>query len=209
MLKAKSTWSLMVAGILALGLTACSDPDDQRGDPTDPTQEAPTTERDERREDIRDERSVTQAVDRDEDIDPAADPMNQPTPARTDLLAGDISHLGDTADPTTVRTHQQEHTELEMDIREYVRHAEADDIKQCALIPFGHKPCGGPESYLVYSQRDLSSDDIADLEEKVARYNHLDAFLKAAQGMMSTCDVTPEPIVTIESGRCVAQSHSR
>lgn len=205
----KSRLSLTLAAIftLSFGLAACSDPDDQRGDPTEPTQEAPATERDARQQDVRDERNVSEELNQ-EGLDAASDPTNQPTPAtaeyRQDLLAQNVSNLGDTDDPSTVRTFQQEHAELQQTIRQALSRNRADDIDQCAMVPFGHSPCGGAETYLVYSQRDMSSDEIEDFEEKVARYNQLDAFLKTSRNIVGTCEVTPVPEIVFENGRCMA-----
>lgn len=173
----KTRLSLALAAIfsLSLGLAACSDPDDQRGDPMDPAQETSAAEREARQQEVRD-----------------------------DLMAGDISDLGDASDPQTVRTHEQEHAELQQTLREYLQRTRADNENQCAMLPYGHKPCGGPETYMVYSQKDMSDSDIEQLEQRVARYNQLDAFLKTSSGMMSNCQVTPEPEIRFENGRCVA-----
>ena len=89
-----------------------------------------------------------------------------------------------------------------------LQRTEADNREQCALIPYGHKPCGGPESYIVYSQMDMDENDIDELHDKVRRYNQLDAFIKSSQGIMSTCDITPEPEVRFENGRCIADARA-
>ncbi|RAJ93614.1 hypothetical protein [Aliidiomarina maris] len=211
----KTRLSLALAAIfsLSLGLAACSDPDDQRGDPMDPAQETSAAEREARQQEVRDERNPTAETDDDDLWDAARDPSNQPAPAmgeyrnkeyREDLMAGDISELGDASDPQTVRTHEQEHAELQQTLREYLQRTRADNENQCAMLPYGHKPCGGPETYMVYSQKDMSDSDIEQLEQRVARYNQLDAFIKTTRGVMSNCQVTPEPEIRFENGRCVA-----
>lgn len=205
----KTQLALALTALMSLGLAACGDPDRQRGDPNRPAQEAPATEREARQQDVRDERSVNEELDR-EGLDAAVDPDTQPIPARNDyhrpdLISYDISDLGNLDDPTTVRTHHQEHTELLASIRDAI-HNEADEVAHCAAVPFGHKACGGPASYLVYSQRDMSSSDIEDFEQQVARYNQLDAFLTISEGRMSTCDITPRPELELENGRCIANT---
>lgn len=199
--------SLFLALAAALSLSACSDPDDQRGDPMDPTQQAPVaTEREARQQEVREDENVS-AEASSEGIDPARDASRQPAPAineYSDLYADNIEELGSIDDPQQVRTHTQEHTELQQELREMLQRTEADNRNQCALIPYGHKPCGGPESYLAYSQMDMSESDIDELHEKVRRYNQLDAFIKSSQGVMSTCDITPEPDILYENGRCIA-----
>lgn len=199
---------LFLALAAALSLAACSDPDDQRGDPQDPTQQAPATERDARQQELREDENVS-ADGSSDGIDPARDPAHQPAPATSeyrDLYVDSIEELGDIDDPQTVRTHTQEHVELQQELREVLQNTEADSREQCAMIPYGHKPCGGPETYLVYSQRDMSEDDISELHDNVRRYNQLDAFIKASQQMMSTCDITPQPEIRFENGRCIADA---
>ncbi|MCC5879390.1 MAG: hypothetical protein JJU03_05825 [Idiomarina sp.] len=197
---------LFFALAAALSLSACSDPDDQRGDPTEPTQQAPATEREARQQALHEDENVSEEGSSD-GIDPARAPERQPASATNgyrDLYASNIEELGDIDDPRTVRTHTQEHVELQQELRELLQRTEADERGQCAMIPYGHKPCGGPESYMVYSQKDMSDDDIDELHEKVRRYNQLDAFIKSAQQMMSTCEVTPQPEIQFENGRCIA-----
>lgn len=198
---------LFFALAAALSLSACSDPDDQRGDPSDPTQQA-ATERDARQQELRDEENGRADASSD-GRDPAREPDGQPASALDDdLYASDIDDLGDVEDPATVRTHTQEHVELQQELREMLGRTRADSRDQCALIPYGHKPCGGPESYIVYSQKDMSDRDIKELHEKVRRYNQLDAFIKSSQHMVGTCEVTPEPQIRFENGRCIADTHA-
>ena len=225
----KSRISLALAAIFALGLTACGDPNDQRGDPTDPTQQAPVAERDARQQ--ADERAGQQSADRrdrealqssarnegnindnlDRDgYDPATNADTQPVPAtqdfhRPDLLAQNFDELGDLEDQDNVRARQEAREELLAEIERTVGEREADDVNQCAFVPMGHKPCGGPERYMVYSQRDMSDSDIETFEAQVSQYNQLDAFIKTAEDRMSTCDITPRPEIRLEGGRCVAQ----
>lgn len=234
----KSRISLALAAVFALGLAACGDPDDQRGDPTDPMQQTPATERDARQQadrdsdDSNDARSAEQLDEEGRDrearqraarsegninenlardgYDPATDPNTQPIPAeqdfhRPDLLARNLDELGDLEDEENVRTQQQAREQLLAEIERTVGNREADDVNQCAFVPLGHKACGGPESYMVYSQRNMSDSDIESFEEQIARYNQLDAFIKTAENRMSTCDITPRPQISLEGGRCIAQ----
>lgn len=202
----KKTWlTLVIAAVLGFGLSACGEQNDRdRDDPRDPMQQVEEAdERDARQQEVRDERSqrgesLSAEMD-DGNIDPARDSQRQPPGALSDSL-------GDTSDPQTVRTHTQEHTELQQELRQYLQQTNADSRDQCAAIPYGHKACGGPETYIVYSQRDMDENDIAELNEQVARYNQLDAFLKTSRGVASTCDITPEPEIRFENGRCIAAS---
>lgn len=86
-------------------------------------------------------------------------------------------------------------------IKQQVATAAADDVSQCRLAPLGHKPCGGPASYLVYSVRDL---DESALLAAIAQYNKLDQAQQQAIGLVSDCAIVPQPVVTLQNGVCVA-----
>lgn len=185
---------LFFALAAALSLTACGDPDDQHGDPQEPTQQTPATEREAQQQELREDTDVNEEA----------------TSDATNLYA-DIDNLadfGNVDDPQQVRTHQQEHTELQGELRALLQRTQADSREQCAMIPYGHKPCGGPEAYIVYSQKDMSESDIEALHEKVQRYNQLDAFIKSSRQIMSTCEITPQPEIRFENGRCIADSRA-
>ncbi|RUO30355.1 hypothetical protein [Aliidiomarina soli] len=193
-------YTLAIALLTALGLTACSDPDDQQGDPTNPTN--PTQQTQQRQ----------QANDQDTDPagtagerDAATMRSSQPAPADSELRPeNDIQGRNQMEEFTQQQA--EEHAELRTYLTSYTRNNQADSQDQCAFFALGDKPCGGPESYVVYSQKDLSDEDIANLEKRAQRYRELDAMMHAAEGMMSTCDITPEPQVTLENGRCVARN---
>lgn len=170
---------LMLSLTIALALTACGERDDQRGDPTAPMQQSEQNER-------RDGNVSAAPEERDSAIDHSA----QPAPS------------ADT-DPEAIRSHEQEHAELQTYLNTYIRQTQADNIEQCSMFAYGQKACGGPEMYVVYSQRDMDEDAIAELNEHVARYNQLDAFIKMTRNIVSTCDITPEPEIRYENGRCI------
>ncbi|RUO30027.1 hypothetical protein CWE12_08690 [Aliidiomarina sedimenti] len=187
-------YALAIALLTALGLTACSDPDDQQGDPTNPTQQV------QQRQQAEDQDTGT-AGERDATTMRSA----QPAPADSELRPeNDIQGRNQMQEFTQQQA--EEHAELRTYLTSYTRNNEADSQDQCAFFALGDKPCGGPESYVVYSQKDLSDEDIANLEKRAQRYRELDAMMHAAEGMMSTCDVTPQPQVTLENGRCVARN---
>lgn len=100
---------------------------------------------------------------------------------------------------------EQEHRELRDILLAYSRNNAADSAEQCATFPMGHKACGGPEEYQVYSQKGMSASDIETLHQQVERYNQLDAALKITSGVVSNCQITPEPKIRFENGRCQAQ----
>lgn len=90
---------------------------------------------------------------------------------------------------------------MEEEVMEAVGEAEAGDVAACRSVAFGAKPCGGPWTYLVYSTTGSDADEV---QERVAEYNRLDERRNAACELVSTCEVTPEPALAVEAGRCVA-----
>ncbi len=88
---------------------------------------------------------------------------------------------------------------LEAQIIELIGDAEASTIGQCAFIPFGSKPCGGPWRYLVYSTQTTNE---ATLEQYVARYNELDDARNRQEGLVSDCSLVGPPEIMLEGGQC-------
>ncbi|RTE87492.1 MULTISPECIES: hypothetical protein [Gammaproteobacteria] len=85
--------------------------------------------------------------------------------------------------------------------------AKASELSQCKVLPVGQRPCGGPARYLAYST--ITSDQ-ATLEMLAQRYNALSAELNEQEGLMSTCEVMPEPTVQLVNGQCtISQSASQ
>ena len=80
--------------------------------------------------------------------------------------------------------------------------AEASALSQCALIPVGARPCGGPRAYLAYSTAETDSAALAAL---VAVYDRMDSERNEAQGLVSTCELMMPPDLALEAGRCVTR----
>ncbi|KFZ31379.1 hypothetical protein IDSA_01265 [Pseudidiomarina salinarum] len=91
--------------------------------------------------------------------------------------------------------------ELDMDIRDLVGVPYADDLSQCRLIAVGSRPCGGPEYYLPYSTKSVDPDVI---EPLVNSYTELQSWFHEEHQVMGTCEVVPEPNLTINDGICIA-----
>ena len=71
----------------------------------------------------------------------------------------------------------------------------------CATIAFGAKPCGGPNTHLVFAK---SNVDQTLLEEKVNNFNQLEHKFNMESGLLSDCAVELPPQVTCQDGVCVA-----
>ncbi|MDO8566643.1 MAG: hypothetical protein Q7R58_00635 [bacterium] len=85
-------------------------------------------------------------------------------------------------------------------------HTEASDISQCKMMPVGHKACGGPGSYIVYSTKTTDVDRYLKL---VATRDKFWATLQwlfnpiLGSGGASTCDIEMPPEVEFANGKCL------
>lgn len=103
--------------------------------------------------------------------------------------------------PAASVNHAAESAALFAEIKAMVGTAAASEPAQCKKVGFGHKPCGGPASYLIYSTQGL---DETQLLQKVSRYNQLMQAEQQRLGLVSDCAVVPEPGVALVGGFCVA-----
>ena len=79
---------------------------------------------------------------------------------------------------------------------------QAETVTQCRVVPVGQKACGGPAAYRVYS---ASGDDELLIIQLAARVSAMDTEANEQFALASTCDVTPEPVVALQGGVCVAR----
>lgn len=86
-------------------------------------------------------------------------------------------------------------------IREQVGNPQASSREQCRVAGIGHRPCGGPERYLLYSTQ--TTDEVK-LLPMLQRYNALVRQRVQEEGRVGTCEVLPEPGVIVRGGVCVA-----
>lgn len=70
----------------------------------------------------------------------------------------------------------------------------------CAALPLGVKPCGGPWFYLVYSR---SSVDTLVLQAMASGYDSLNDELNRRWGWGSDCEVISPPTLACRDGVCV------
>jgi hypothetical protein len=75
-----------------------------------------------------------------------------------------------------------------------------DVTTECKVFGFGDKPCGGYQTYRLYSTK--TTDEHA-LLSKAADHLALDKKHNQAIGMMSTCDLVAPPQTTCQNGQCV------
>ena len=116
-----------------------------------------------------------------------------------------MQQLPDQATPVTVPAADAAETAaLFAEIKALVGTAAATEPAQCKKTGFGHKPCGGPAPYLIYSTQGL---DEGLLLQKVSRYNQLVQAEQQRLGLVSDCAVVPEPGVALVGGFCVASGN--
>ena len=73
----------------------------------------------------------------------------------------------------------------------------------CALLPIGNKPCGGPESYMPYSK---TNSDVAQLKKLGQEYSKMREQYNKDNQIMGTCVITPKPQVSCLRNQCVTTS---
>jgi hypothetical protein len=73
----------------------------------------------------------------------------------------------------------------------------------CTQIEFGSRPCGGPESWLVYSQM---STDVNALNDLVSEYNRLQDIENKSNNISGTCEYRmPYNSLACVSNSCVGR----
>lgn len=86
-------------------------------------------------------------------------------------------------------------TEVKMMIADKTCNLQTD----CASIAYGTKPCGGPETYLIYSKPNLDSGL---LQQMVAAFNQLMDEENRKFNLAGTCEVRLEPAVACIENQC-------
>lgn len=76
-----------------------------------------------------------------------------------------------------------------------------DTNEQCKSVGFGDKPCGGFQSYKIYSTKTV---DQATFTKLVTSYNALDKENNLKNQMASTCDMILEPSTSCVQGQCTS-----
>ena len=78
--------------------------------------------------------------------------------------------------------------------------AECSSSTECRSLPIGAKACGGPARWIAWSTRHSRAEQLqAWAGELAQRQRQRDA----AQGMVSTCSIVPDPGASCDAGRCV------
>jgi len=127
----------------------------------------------------------------------AGEPQNPraPVPAESTALAGSGRAAAAPAQADTDRI-----ARLEREARA-LAHADGCTADQCRTAPVGHRPCGGPRTYVVYC---AATTDSAALFAKLAELARAEDEYNQRNQMASTCEFREPPATKVENGRCVA-----
>ena len=104
----------------------------------------------------------------------------------------DANNVSDDVTSAQLETKKQE-------IQNYIKSFGCSESAGCSFIAFGSKPCGGPWSYLVFS----NSVNLTKLEEMVKDYNEMNKLYNIQTGAASDCMfVSPPTEVKCVNGVC-------
>jgi len=90
-------------------------------------------------------------------------------------------------------------------IREAIGDAACSAPEQCHTLAVGHKACGGPEAYLVWSSQ---ATDGARLRSLAQAYGKARSSEDRKSGRVSDCALVTDPGARCEAGRCVPAGRS-
>ncbi len=76
---------------------------------------------------------------------------------------------------------------------------EASNVSQCRSVAVGHKACGGPDKYVVYS---APGTDAHTLSTLVKRHYQLDKFIESVTMSVSDCAYEQRPKPLLVEGQC-------
>lgn len=88
----------------------------------------------------------------------------------------DTAAVHDIVTTSQLETNKQE-------IQNYINSFSCSETSGCGFITFGSKPCGGPRTYLLFS----NSVNLAKLQEMVKNYNEMDKAHNIQTKAISDC----------------------
>jgi hypothetical protein len=94
----------------------------------------------------------------------------------------DTNETSDLITSTQLETKKQE-------IQNYINSFSCSESVGCSFIAFGSKPCGGPRTFLVFS----NSVNLTHLQDLVTKYNEMDNLHNIQTNAISDCSVPLPP----------------
>ncbi len=95
----------------------------------------------------------------------------------------------------------RQRADLVADLDALIGDAEADAPAACRVVAVGHKACGGPAAFRIYSTVDSDAEAVEALADEITR---LDTWANTEFGLASDCSVPVEPTPLVVNGRCQA-----
>ena len=77
---------------------------------------------------------------------------------------------------------------------------QCDTNAQCKVSPIGHRACGGPSAFIVYSTKTTEQKEVTALSEKVTT---LESKYNTKEGLISTCQFLIAPSAQCIDNKCV------
>jgi hypothetical protein len=88
---------------------------------------------------------------------------------------------------------------LEAQIKKLNSQIKCKNDDDCIAIEFGHKPCGGPKSYLISSKLNSNLSKIISLSKD---YSAKEKKIHQEGDVFSTCDFVEKPQIKCSKGIC-------
>ena len=90
-------------------------------------------------------------------------------------------------------------SDLDQQIQAIISDKTCNTIQDCAYKAYGHKHCGGPSSYLIYSKKNVNETELL---QKVDSYNSIVEKCVKESKMSGTCDTPMVPNLACDNGTC-------
>ena len=94
---------------------------------------------------------------------------------------------------------------LHAQIRDEIGDAACSASEQCHTLAVGHKACGGPETYVVWSSAASDGQRLKALAEAYTQASRVEA---QQSGRVSNCMMVTDPGARCDAGRCVPAGRS-
>ena len=96
---------------------------------------------------------------------------------------------------------EQKAESLYLAINQLIENKACASNDDCALLAVGSRPCGGPETYRVYSKSQTNSKELKSLTKQ---YNQLMKNINETEGRVGICVVAPQPKFSCANNVCRA-----
>ncbi len=124
------------------------------------------------------------------------------------LLVASIALLGCNEGQRVIPTRLTDRATLEamyQEIRDLTQDRTCQDTPECAALPLGSKPCGGPWTYLVYSKSTVNE---VELQARVLHLGVYEAQYNEEYHVVSDCSLATAPNPACVNSVCVDSNQS-